>query len=382
MNNVFILDYKRTPYCSYLGKLKSYSAVKLGEICSKELLKYNNINNSDIDIVYYGNVLAAGLGQNIARQISYNIGINAPSITVNRVCSSGMEAIRQGYNSIKLGDVNCILVGGCESMSNTPYLNFKIKDGNKMGNIEIIDSMINDGLIDPFSNKHMGLICEELCDEYNITREELDKYTINSYLNSRNALKNNFFKEIVSIEDINIDEEIFKVEDLEKIYKLKSVFKKNGKLTAGNSSKLSDGAASLLLVSKEFLDNNNLKPKAVIKSFDISVKDPKYFPLAPLESIIKLLKKNKLKISDIDYFEINEAFSLLPILLHKQYNIEYNKINIYGGAISMGHPLGSSGCRIVGNLLNILNNNNSKLGCATICNGGGGATSVLIENII
>ena len=381
MCEVYILDYKRTPYGSYLGKLKKYNAIELSELCCKELINSNKINPKLIDLVYFGNVLSSGLGQNIARQISYNIGINCPSITVNRVCSSGMEAIRQGYNSIRLGEADCVMVGGCESMSNTPYLNNKIKNGYKMGNINLIDSMLNDGLIDPFTKKHMGEIVEDLCDEYNISKEELDNYSKKSYLKARQGLEKKFFdEEIINIEGI-LDEEINKVLDLEKINNLKSVFKKNGINTVGNSSKLSDGSSSMILVNEIFLKRNNLVPKSKILAFDISVDKPEYFPLVPINSINNILKNNNLNKNDIDYFEINEAFSLLPILLHKKLDIEYKKINLYGGAISLGHPLGSSGCRIVGTLSNILLKHNKKLGCASICNGGGGATTILIQKV-
>lgn len=390
MNDVYILGYNRTPICSYLGKLKSLSAIQLGEISVKGLLDKLNLEPKNIDLVYYGNVLSSGLGQNVARQISYNIGINVPSITVNRVCSSGMESIRQGFNSIKIGEADCVLVGGCESMSNSPYINTNIKSGNKMGNFEIKDSMINDGLIDPFSKKHMGEITEDLCEEYNISRNEIDEYAIKSYLKSRNAIENNVFLD--EIQNINIiekknenivseDEEINKIEDTKKLYKLKPVFKKDGVITAGNSSKLSDGASSMILVSKYFLDKYKLNPLAKIISFDICVSEPRYFPISPIASIKNLLEKNNINKNDIDFYEINEAFACVPILASKEIGIDFEKINKYGGAISVGHPLGCSGCRIVGTLLNVLKKNNKTTGCASICNGGGGATSILIEKL-
>lgn len=390
MNDVYILGYNRTPIGSYLGNLKSLSAIKLGEIASKGLLDKLNLEPENIDLVYYGNVLSCGLGQNIARQISYNIGINSPSITINRVCSSGMETIRQGFNSIKLGEANCVLVGGCESMSNSPYINDNIKSGYKMGNFEIKDSMINDGLIDSFSKKHMGEIADNVCNKYNISRNEIDEYSKNSYLKSRNANKNNLFsdeiQEITIVEKkkeylISEDEEINKIEDLNKLYKLKPVFKKDGVITVGNASKLSDGASSMILVSKYFLDKYKLNPIAKIVSFDTCVLEPNYFPISPIESIKRLLKKNNINKNNIDLYEINEAFACVPILVSKELSINFDKINKYGGSISLGHPLGCSGSRIVGTLLNVLKKDNKTMGCASICNGGGGATSIIIEKL-
>lgn len=388
MNKVFIINYKRTPICGFLSNLSNLSALELGkEVVNKLLLTFDK---SLIEKAYIGNVFSSGLGQNIGRQIMYECGINVPSITLNRVCSSGMQSIIEAYKTIKLGENDCIIAGGVESMSNTPFLQSNIRNGNKYGNINLIDSMFNDGLIDPFSKKHMGKIAEDLCKEHNISKEEQDLYAKKSYLNARNANKNEYFKDnIVSITIktkkgnilINEDEEINKTEDLNKIDKLKSVFAKNGTITPGNASKLSDGACFLILASEKFIKENNIKPIAQIINYDLSVDEPKQFPLVPIKSIKKLCEKENLDISNIDYFEINEAFAIAPIMCHKILNIPNDKINIYGGAISIGHPLGCSGSRIVGTLINILKNNNKNIGCASICNGGGGATSILLKRI-
>ena len=387
MNKVFILNYKRTPIGGFLSSLSNLSSLELGKIVVNNLTE--NFNKTLIEKAYIGNVFSSGLGQNIGRQIMYECGINVPSITINRVCSSGMQAIIEAFKTIKIGENDCIIAGGVESMSNTPFLQNNIRKGNKYGNINLTDSMLNDGLTDPFSKKHMGEITEDLCEKNGVTREEQDIYAKNSYINARNA--NNFLKnEIVPVIIknrkgeiiISEDEEINKVEDLNKINKLKSVFKKNGTITAGNASKLSDGACFFLLASEKFVKKNNLFPLAEIINYDLNIGLPENFPLVPVKSIENLCKKENLNLNEIDYFEVNEAFAIAPIMVHKTLNIPYSKINVFGGAISIGHPLGCSGARIIGTLINVLNKKNKKIGCASICNGGGGATSLLINILI
>jgi acetyl-CoA C-acetyltransferase len=388
MSEVYIINYKRTPIGSFLSKLSNISAEKLASLLIKDLC--NNIVKKDINRIYIGNVLSSGIGQNIARQIGINNEINCPSITINRVCSSGMQSIIEGYKSILCGESELVLVGGTESMSNTPYLLNKIRKGSKFGNSELIDSMLLDGLTDPFSKKHMGELTEDLIYNNQITRKELDNYSILSYKNSRNALKEKqFYNEIINIkienkkENIYMyeDEEINKISDLNKLRNLKPIFKKDGKITAGNASKLSDGACLLLLASKNYIKKNNIKAIAKIIDYDLSVGNSEDFSIIPINSIKNLLNKQSLTIDDISYFEINEAFANIPILANKKLGISYNKLNIFGGAIAMGHPLGCSGSRIVATLLTILKNKNGKKGIASICNGGGGATSLLIEKL-
>jgi acetyl-CoA C-acetyltransferase len=300
-----------------------------------------------------------------------------------------MISLIEAYKSIKLGENECVLAGGVESMSNTPYLQNKLRKGNKFGNINLIDSMIYDGLTDPFSNKHMGELTENLCEKYNISKEEQDNYAKLSYEKARKAILDNSFKnEITNITIknrkgdilINEDEEINKISDLKKLDTLKSVFKKNGTITAGNASKLSDGACFFILASESFIKKYNISYEAEILDYNLLSGSPNDFPLLPINSVTNLCNKNNLNINDIDYFEVNEAFAIAPIMFSKKLNISYNKINIYGGAISMGHPIGCSGARIVSTLISVLKNSNKKLGCATICNGGGGATSLIIKN--
>lgn len=379
MNKVYILKYKRSPYGSYLGCLSNDSIIDISGNTINSLINECNINKNNIDISYIGNVISAGNGQNIARIITKNNGINCPSITVNNVCGSGMESIYQGYNSILLNNSDCVLVGGVEHMSSTPYLNKNIKKGNKMGNIKLIDSMINDGLTDGFSNNHMGILTHNVNISENITIDELNKYAYESYLRARQNI-NHIKNEIEPYNSIDIDEEINKIQDLNKLFKLKPVF--GDTITAGNASKLSDGCSFMILCSEKFIKKYNLKPVSEIINIDISSGEPELFPIVPVDSVINLCNKSNININDIDLFEVNEAFATVPLYFSKQLNISLEKINVFGGAIAIGHPLGSSGTRITGTLINALHINNKKLGCATICVGGGQAYSILLSNII
>lgn len=382
IQNVYIIDIVRSPIGSYLGNLSNINISEIGTQLIKNLLVKTNIDPELIDYTYIGNVLSAGYGQNIARQLSYNCGINCPSITINNVCGSGMESIHQGYNSILLNETECVLVGGIEHMSSTPYLNNFIKKSNKMGNINLIDSMINDGLIDPFSRKHMGEITNDINNKNNITLEESNNYAYMSYSRAReniDKLKQEICPITIKNTFIDTDEEINKTSDLNKLFNLKPVF--GSTITAGNCSKLSDGCCFMLLCSEQFLIKNNINPKAIIKNMDISVGDPNEFPLIPIKSVQNLCTKSNIDINSIDLFEVNEAFATVPIMFSKELNVSFDKINIYGGAIALGHPLGCSGSRIVCTLINQLINENKKMGCATICIGGGGAESILIELI-
>ena len=388
MEKVYIINYKRTPIGGFLSNLSSLTAVELGKEVVNNLTY--NFNKQLIELGYVGNVLSAGTGQNIGRQILFECGINVPCITVNRVCSSGMVSIIEAYKSIKLGDYNCIIAGGVESMSNAPYLQNNIRTGSKYGDVTLIDSLLKDGLTDMFSKKHMGEITEELCFKYNISKEEQDEYAKQSYIRSRECVKNNIFcNEIIDIciknkknsIIIKEDEEINKIEDLNKLNNLKSVFKKDGTITAGNASKLSDGGCFFLLASEKFVKEHNIEPIAEIIDYDMTSNEPSNFPLVPVKSINNILKKRNMTIKDIDYYEVNEAFAIAPIMCHKELDIPYDKMNIYGGAISMGHPIGCSGARIISTLVTVLENKKLKVGCASICNGGGGATSILINKL-
>ena len=370
---VYILNYKRSPIGSFLSQFKNISINNLSNQCINSLL--DDFDRKNIDKIYIGNVLSAGLGQNIARQIGLDNNIDVPSITVNNVCGSGLLSVIEGVKSILLNESNCVLVGGVESMSNSPHI-CNIRN-NKYGNLELIDSMQIDGLKDSFTNKTMTELSEELCYKQNITRKQYDDYAIEMYKRSRHAMNEGLFKkEITSIninnKIIHNDEEIYKVEDLNKIYKLNPIYK-DGISTPGNISKLSDGVAFMLLVSEKFINEHNIKPLAEIVDYDLSICDPKEAPICVTKSIQNLIKHN------IDIYEINDAFPLCSIYTHKILNIPYNKINLYGSSISIGHPLGCSGLRILCTLLTILQNKQKNIGCACIANGGGGSTSIVIK---
>jgi len=370
----YILDYKRTPIGSFLSNYKNISINTLSTQCLNNL--FNNNDKKLIEKIYIGNVLSAGLGQNIARQIGLENDINVPSITINNVCGSGLLSVIEGHKSILLKEVNCVLVGGVESMSNSPHLTH-IRN-NKYGNTHLLDSMQCDGLIDHFTKKSMTELSEDLCKIHNITRKDYDNYAIEMYKRSRNAVINNLFQnEICNIKIDNKiiieDEEINKVSNLDKLYSLKSIYD-NGNSTPGNISKLSDGVAFMILVSEEFVVKYNLNPIAEIIDYDLSVSTPEEAPICLNNSLNKFIN-----IYNIDIFEINDAFPLCSIYANKMLNIPLEKINIYGSCISLGHPLGCSGTRILCTLLSALINKNNKIGCATIGNGGGGSTSIIIS---
>jgi acetyl-CoA C-acetyltransferase len=394
-NSVYILDYCRTPIGSLMGTLGNFSAVDLGTIATNKLLdlvisKCPEFSRDMVERVYFGNVMQSGSGQNVARQISKNAGIEAPSVTINVVCGSGMESLHQGYQAIMLNEADVVLVGGTESMSNVPHLSQQIRKGCKYGNISLVDGILCDGLIDAFSGKHMGELTEDVNSKYGITREMQDDYARMSYTRARGAVSGDkLSSEIVSVEIIekNIkrvidnDEEVNKVPDLGKLAQLKPAFSWNGTITPGNASKLNDGACAMIIVSQRLLVQMNLKPIARILGFDMSVGDPTEFSRVPIRSVERLLSRLDMTFNSVDLYEINEAFSSVPVMFHQECGIEYDRINIYGGAVALGHPIGCSGARIVGTLLTALHNEGKRLGCASICNGGGGAISVVVEMI-
>ncbi len=378
---VFLCNFKRTPIISFLSKQSNLSSIDLAKICVEKTIN-NNLKNN-IDCCIFGNVLSAGNGQNIARQIAINSGLSntTNSYTINMVCSSGMEAIINACRMIKLREKNMILVGGTESMSNSPLLLKNHRTGKKFGEEKLLDSMMNDGLTDAFSNKHMGVLADDLAKELDISREKQDDYAIRSYTLSNEAHNNGYFDEIVEFDGLKYDEEIKNFMP-DKLKKLKTVFNKDGTITPGNASTLSDGACSMIIANEESAGKYGLDILAEILDYDEYSQDPNRFTESPSFSIKKIIDKNNLNVNDIDFFEINEAFATVPLICHKNLDIPIEKINIWGGAISLGHPIGCSGARIVGTLGNILKKNNKIYGVASICNGGGGATSILLKNNI
>ena len=390
MKEVVIVSAVRTPMGSFGGSLSGFSATQLGGFAIKGAIDKINLDPSLINEVFFGNVLQANLGQAPARQCSIYGGIknDVPATTINKVCASGMKAIMLGAQSIKCGDNDIVVVGGTESMSNVPHYVEKVRTGLKLGDLKLKDGLVHDGLTDVYNQTHMGL-CAEICaEDMNISREAQDKFAIESYRRSKEAWEKKLFEdEIVPVtipqrkgEPIHFEEdEEFKNVKIDKIPNLRSVFKKEGTITAANASTINDGASALILMSADKAKSLNIEPLAKIVSYADASHEPEWFTTAPAKALPIALKKANLDINDIDYFELNEAFSVVGIANKKLLNIDSDKVNCFGGAVSLGHPLGSSGSRIVVTLINVLNKKEAKLGAAAICNGGGGASALIIE---
>ena len=390
MNEVVIVSAVRTPIGSFGGKLSKISATKLGSYAIKGAIDKINLDNKLIDEVYMGNVMQANLGQAPARQAAIFAGLpdNIPCTTINKVCSLGMKSIMLTLQSIKCGDNEIVIAGGMENMSQVPHYFVKGRSGQKLGDMKLIDGLVMDGLTDVYNKVHMGVCAEKCAKDYNISREEQDDFAIESYKKSEIAWDNGkFSNEIVpveiqsrkkEIENITDDEE-YKNINIEKVSQLRPVFDKEGTVTAANASTLNDGASALVLMSMEKAKKLNIKPIAKVVSYSDAAHEPENFTTAPAKAIENLLKKNNLSVNDIDCFELNEAFSVVGLANIKILNLDKNKVNINGGAVSLGHPLGNSGSRIIVTLINVLNQNKSKIGVAGICNGGGGASAMLIE---
>jgi len=392
MKNVVITSYARTPIGSFGGKLASVSATKLGAHAIKSAISKSKIEPSQVEEVYMGNVISAGLGQAPARQAAIFAGLdqNTPCTTINKVCASGMKSIMIAAQSIKSGERDIVVAGGMENMSNIPFYLEKARKGYRLGHGQITDGLVLDGLTDVYNQTHMG-VCGELCaEEMNITKEEQDNFAIQSYEKSKAAWDGKLFESEVSPIEIpqrrgeplvvNEDEEFQNI-NFEKFKNLRPVFKKDGTITAGNASTLNDGAAAIVLMSEEKAKELNIKPIAKIISYADASQEPEWFTTAPAKAIPKALEKAHLKKEDVDYWELNEAFSVVGIANIKKLELDPEKVNPFGGAVSLGHPLGCSGARIIVTLLNVLEKKGAKIGGAGICNGGGGASAMIIENI-
>jgi len=391
MKEVYIVAAARTPIGSFLGSLASITAPKLGAIAIKGAISKANIPVDAIDEVFMGNVMQANIGQAPARQAALFAGLNnnVPCTTVNKVCASGMKAISLAAQSILTGDNDCVVAGGMENMSMVPHYH-NGRTAVKLGDIKMVDGMVRDGLWDVYQNKHMGNCAETCATEKNISREEQDNFSITSYQRSASAWKTGkFSEEVVPVEVpqrkgdpiiVNEDEEYSNVK-LDKIPTLRPAFDKEGSVTAANASTLNDGASALVLMSKEKMEELGVQPLAKIVSYADAAQDSEWFTTAPSLAVPKALKKANLKISDIDYWELNQAFSVVGLANIKELGLNPDKVDVNGGAVSLGHPLGNSGSRIVVTLINVLKQNNGKLGAAAICNGGGGASAIIIENV-
>ncbi len=391
MKEVYIISAVRTPIGSFMGSLSTVEAPKLGAVAIKGALVKANISADNVDEVFMGNVLQANVGQAPARQAAIFAGLNhnVPCTTVNKVCASGMKAISLGAQSIIAGDNHCVVVGGMENMSLVPhYMN--ARNGVKLGDIKMVDGMVKDGLTDVYNRVHMGVCAEKCATEKNITREEQDAFAIESYNRSSAAWDaGKFNDEIIPVEVpqrrgdaiiVSKDEEYTNVK-MEKIPALNPVFDKEGTVTAANASTLNDGASALILMSKEKMEELGVKPIAKIVSYADAAQAPEWFTTAPSLAIPKALKKANLTVADIDYWELNQAFAVVGIANTRELGLDPSKVDVNGGAVALGHPLGNSGSRIIVTLINVLKQNGGKLGAAAICNGGGGASAMVIENI-
>ena len=387
MNEVVIVEAIRTPIGAYKGSLKELSADKLGSIVIREILRKSKLDKDDIDEVIMGQVLTAGGGQNPARQAAINAGINIskPAHIVNQVCGSGLRAVISGYQSIKLGEVKNVISGGQENMSLAPHSIF-YRDSKKILEEHLIDTMINDGLIDAFNNYHMGVTAENVAKKFNISRVEQDDFALNSQKKTETAINTNRFKEeLIKINQsgINLEKDEHPRKDLNKsdLGKLKAVFLKDGTVTPGNSSGINDGAAALLLTTFEEAKKRSIQPLVKIISWASVGVDPTLMGLGPIEAVREAVKKAKWNLNDIDLFEINEAFAAQSIAVIRELNIDENKVNVNGGAIALGHPIGASGARILVTLIHEMIKQKKNKGCATLCIGGGMGIALCIERI-
>lgn len=392
MKEVFIVSAVRTPMGSFMGSLSTVPATKLGATAVKGALDKINLDPKNVQEIYMGNVLQAGEGQAPARQVAMGAGLSneTPSTTINKVCASGMKAVMMAAQSIKAGDMDVIVAGGMENMSMVPHY-YNARNATKLGDVKMQDGMVLDGLTDVYNKVHMGVCAEKCATDYNITREEQDNFAIESYKRSAKAWsEGKFADEVVPVSIpqrkgepvIFAEDEEYKAVNFDRLPTLPTVFKKEeGTVTAANASTLNDGASALILVSKEKMEELGLKPLAKIVSYADAAQEPENFTTAPAKALPIALKKAGLEVSDIDFFEFNEAFSVVGLANNKILGLDATKVNVNGGAVALGHPLGSSGSRIIVTLINVLKQNNGKYGAAAICNGGGGASAIVIENM-
>ncbi|QAT38979.1 acetyl-CoA C-acetyltransferase [Clostridium sp. JN-9] len=390
MKDVVIVSAVRTAVGTYGGALKSVSAVDLGALVVKEALKRINLDPALVDEVILGNVLQAGLGQNPARQSAVKAGlpVEIPAMTINKVCGSGLRTVSLAAQIIKAGDADIIVAGGMENMSRAPYLLPTTRWGQRMGNTTVVDSMINDGLWEIFNNYHMGMTAENIAEQWNITRQDQDEFALASQKKSEAAIKSGRFKdEIVPVVIKTKKGEVIFDQDehprfgstIEALAKLKPAFKKDGTVTAGNASGINDGAAAIIVMSAEKAEELGIKPMATIKSYGTKGLDPKIMGYGPFYATKAALEKADLKVEDLDLIEANEAFAAQSIAVARDLKFDMSKVNVNGGAIALGHPVGCSGARILTTLLYEMEKRDSKKGLATLCIGGGMGTAIIVE---
>lgn len=393
MKEVVIVSAARTAIGNFNGSLSGFSAVELGAIAAREAIARAGINPTEINEAIVGNILSAGLGQNVGRQVAIKAGVpdTSPAMTINKLCGSGLRAVSMAAQFIMLGDADVILAGGTESMTNAPYLLDKARNGYRMGHGQIIDSMIYDGLTDVFNQYHMGVTAENIAEQWKISREEQDEFALKSQQKAESAQKaGKFDSEIVPVEipqkkgdpiQFKSDEFIRQGVTLEQLQKLKPAFKKDGTVTAGNASGINDGAAMLIVMSREKANELGLKPLVRIVSYGNAALDPKIMGYGPVPATRIALQKAKMQISDIDLIEANEAFAAQSIAVLRDLNLNPEIVNVNGGAIALGHPIGASGARILTTLIYEMKRRNAATGLATLCIGGGQGTALIVENI-
>jgi len=392
MEEVYIISAVRTPIGSFGGSLSGFTAVELGSKAIKGALDKAGVSSDQVNEVFMGNVISAGLGQAPARQaaIGAGLGYNVPCTTVNKVCASGMKSVMFGAQSIMLGINDVVVAGGMESMSNVPYYIPKARFGYKYGHGQMLDGLMHDGLWEAYHGFPMGSCADNTAKEMNISREAQDEYAINSYKRAAAATEAGKFKdEIIPVEIpqrkgdpiIMSEDEEYKNVSFDKIPALRPVFNKDGTVTAANASTINDGSSALVLVSKKKLDELGVKPLAKIIGFADAAQEPLWFTTAPSEAIPRAIKHAGLTASDVDFYEINEAFAVVALANNQKLGLDAEKVNVNGGAVALGHPLGTSGARIITTLHSVLAQNNGRIGVAGICNGGGGASAIVIEKV-
>jgi len=392
MQKVYILSAVRTPIGSFGGVLANVSATKLGAAAIKGALEKAAVQADKVGEVFMGHVVSANLGQAPARQAAIFAGIpnTVPCTTINKVCSSGAKAIMLGAQSIMLGQKDIVVAGGMENMSQIPYYIPNARYGYKFGSAELVDGLQKDGLTDVYNNCIMGLCADKTAEKYNISREQQDEFAIQSYRRSAQSTQDGIFaKEIVPVsipqrkgDDLIVSEdEEYKKVIFEKLPNLRPAFSKEGTVTAANASTINDGGSALVLASESAVKELGLTPLAEIVDFSDAAHEPEWFTTAPVKASDILLKKNNMTVDDVDYFEVNEAFSVVPLVYNKMLNTSDEKVNVHGGSVSLGHPLGASGARIVTTLVNVLHSKDGSYGMAAICNGGGGASAILLKKL-
>lgn len=389
--DVVVCGLARTPIGRIRGALSSLTAPELGAASIKEAIRRSGITPDDVEEVFMGNVVSAGIGQAPARQAALKAGlpISVACTTVNKVCASGMKAVMLSAMSISANYRQVVVAGGMESMSNVPYYLPGARSGYNLGHNKVLDGIVHDGLWDVYTDQHMGVCAEQCATKFSISRADQDAYAIRSYKLTKAAWDGGFYdKEVVPISVslqkqssiVNVDEEFSRV-DYDKIPSLKPAFKKDGSVTAANSSKINDGASAMLIVSGKYAKARNLTPLFRILGYGDAAKSPVEFTTAPAEAVLKALKNAGMTLKTVDYHEINEAFAVVALCNVQLLGLDIDKVNVHGGAVALGHPIGSSGTRIIGAVYNVLKERNASIGCASICNGGGGASAVVIERL-